>query len=147
MYYLSSCAHLGPSEARVKRPHEDKIIFSLVYRTLFFYTTCGKVNLGGHASLSELAQNLTLRTKCENSYFRHTYVRKFEFPHARQKGCALKIELSTRCIKKCCTIHVRERDSILCAFPPSLHSGVNMTQNENLFSRTRIVMYYLYSAT
>ena len=34
-----------PSEARVESSHEDKIIFSLEYRTLFFYTTCGKLNV------------------------------------------------------------------------------------------------------
>ena len=35
---LSSCGRLRPSEARVKRPHKDKITFSPVYRTLFFHT-------------------------------------------------------------------------------------------------------------
>ena len=32
------------------RPHEDKINFSLVYRTLFVDTTCEKLNFG-HAFL------------------------------------------------------------------------------------------------
>ena len=40
---LSSWGRLRPSEARVKRLHEDKITFSLVYRTQFFYTTCTKL--------------------------------------------------------------------------------------------------------
>ena len=49
---LSSWGRLRPSEARVKRPHEDKITFSLVYRTQFFYTTCTKPDLA-HALLFE----------------------------------------------------------------------------------------------
>ena len=40
---LSSWGRLRPSEARLKRPHEDKITFSLVYRTQFFYTNVYKV--------------------------------------------------------------------------------------------------------
>ena len=58
---LSSCKRLRPSEARVKRPHENKITFSLVYQILFFYTTCGKINLG-HASLFKRARKRTSRT-------------------------------------------------------------------------------------
>ena len=34
---LSSWGRLGPSEARVKSPYEDKITFSLVYRTQFYF--------------------------------------------------------------------------------------------------------------
>ena len=54
---------LRPSEARVERPHENKIIFSLVYRTLFFDTTCEKLN-SGHAFLLDPVQNRALRTEC-----------------------------------------------------------------------------------
>ena len=61
---LSSCRRLRPSEARVKRPHEDKITFSLAYRTQSFHTTCAKLDLA-HAVLSERAQSDTLRTECE----------------------------------------------------------------------------------
>ena len=57
---------LRPSEARVKRPHEDKITFSLEYRTLFFDTTCEKLNFG-HAFLLERVQNRALRMECEKS--------------------------------------------------------------------------------
>ena len=60
---LSSCGRLRPSEARVKRPHKDKITFSLLYRTLFCDTTCEKLNLG-HAFLLERVQNRALRTEC-----------------------------------------------------------------------------------
>ena len=60
---LSSCGRLQPSEARVKRPHEDKITFSLMYRTLFFDTTCEKLNLR-HVFLLERVRNRALRTDC-----------------------------------------------------------------------------------
>ena len=53
---VSSWGRLRPSEARVKRPHEDKITFSLAYRTQFFYTTCTKLDLT-HAVLFERAQS------------------------------------------------------------------------------------------
>ena len=39
----------------VKRPHKDKITFSLAYRTQFFYTSCTKLDLA-HAFLFERAQ-------------------------------------------------------------------------------------------
>ena len=65
---ISSCGRLRPSEARVKRPHEDKITFSLAYRTQFFYTTCIKLDLP-HAVLFEHAQSDTLRTECEKIIF------------------------------------------------------------------------------
>ena len=52
---LSSWGRLRPNEARVKSPHEDKITFSLVYRTQFFYTTCTKLDLA-HAFLFERVQ-------------------------------------------------------------------------------------------
>ena len=54
---LSSRKRLRPSEARVQRPHEDKIIFLLEYRTLFFDTTCEKLNLG-HAVLFDRARSV-----------------------------------------------------------------------------------------
>ena len=84
---------LRPSEARVKRPHEDKITFSLKYRTQFFDTTCGKVNFG-HAFLLERVQNRALRTECENiifSYYRaqssslrtHMRSQNVSFPHTQ----------------------------------------------------------------
>ena len=61
---LFSCRRLRPSEARVKRPHEDKITFSLAYRSQFFHTTCVKLDVA-HAALFERAQSVTLRTECE----------------------------------------------------------------------------------
>ena len=36
---------LRPSKASVERPHENKIPLSLEYRTQFFDSTCGKLNL------------------------------------------------------------------------------------------------------
>ena len=42
---LSSWGRLRPSEARVKSQREDKITFSLAYRTQFFHTTCAKLDL------------------------------------------------------------------------------------------------------
>ena len=60
---LSSCGRLRPSKARVKRAHEDKMTFSLVYRTLFFYTTCEKLNLG-HIFLLQHVRNQALHTEC-----------------------------------------------------------------------------------
>ena len=63
---LSSGGRLCPSEARVKRPREDKITFSLVYRTQFFYTTCTKLDLA-HAFLFERAQSVHL--ECEQILF------------------------------------------------------------------------------
>ena len=59
---------LRPSEARVKRSHEDKITFSLVYRTQFFYTTCTKLDLA-HTFLFERAQSGALRTEREKILF------------------------------------------------------------------------------
>ena len=53
---LTSWERLRPSEARVKRPHVDKITFSLVYRTQFFYTMFTKPDLA-HALLFERAQS------------------------------------------------------------------------------------------
>ena len=53
-----------PDEKGLIRPHEDKITFSLAYRTQFFDTTCRKLNLG-HAFLLERVQNRALRTECE----------------------------------------------------------------------------------
>ena len=52
----SSWGHLRPSEVMVKRPHEDKITLSLVYRTQSFYTTCTKRDLA-YAFLFELARS------------------------------------------------------------------------------------------
>ena len=49
---LFSWRRLRPSEARVKRPHEYKITFLLMYRTQFCYTTCTKLDLA-HAFLFE----------------------------------------------------------------------------------------------
>ena len=43
----------------MRRPHEDKITFSLVYRTQFFYTTCTKLDLA-HAFLFERAPSVHL---------------------------------------------------------------------------------------
>ena len=60
---------MRPSEARVKRPHEDKITFSLAYRTQFFPTTCAKLDLA-HVVLLERAQSDTLRTECEKIIFK-----------------------------------------------------------------------------
>ena len=65
---LSSWRRLRPSEPRVKRPHEDKITFSLAYWTQFFHTTCAKLDLA-HAVLLERPQSVTLRTECENNFF------------------------------------------------------------------------------
>ena len=65
---LSSWGRLRPSEARVKRPHEDKITFSLVYRTQFFYTPWTKLDLA-HAFLFERVRNRASRTECEKSFF------------------------------------------------------------------------------
>ena len=65
---LSSWGRLRPSEARLKRPHRDKITFSLAYRTQFFHTTCAKLDLA-HAVLFERAQSDTLRTECEKKVF------------------------------------------------------------------------------
>ena len=65
---LFSWGRLRTSEARVKRPHEDKITFSLAYRTQFFYTTCAKLDLA-HAVLLERAQSDTLRTEYEKQIF------------------------------------------------------------------------------
>ena len=48
---------LRPSEARVKRPLEDKITFSLAYRIQFFHTTCSKLHLA-HAVLFKRAQSV-----------------------------------------------------------------------------------------
>ena len=62
---LSPWGRLRPSEARVKRPHEDKITFSLAYRTQFFYT---KLDLA-HAFLFERAQSGALSTECEKINF------------------------------------------------------------------------------
>ena len=53
---LSSWGRLRPSEARVERTHEDKITFSLVYQTQFFYATCTKLD-AAHALLFERAQS------------------------------------------------------------------------------------------
>ena len=69
---LSSGGRLRPSEARVKRSHQDKITFSLVYRTQFFHTTCTKLDLT-HVFLFERAQSGALRTECENSYFKYKF--------------------------------------------------------------------------
>ena len=60
---LSSSGSLCPSEARLKRPRDDKITFSPVYRTLFFDMTCEKLNFG-HAFLLERVRNEALRTEC-----------------------------------------------------------------------------------
>ena len=46
-----------------KRPHKDKITFSLAYRKQFFDTTCGKLYLG-HAFLFKRVRNRALRTEC-----------------------------------------------------------------------------------
>ena len=64
---LSSCGRLRPSEARVKRPHEDKITFLLAYRTQFFHTTCAKLDLA-HAVLFERAQSGALRTESQKDF-------------------------------------------------------------------------------
>ena len=48
---------------------DGKITFSLVYRTLFFDTTCEKLDLG-HAFLLERVQNRALRTECEKIVLR-----------------------------------------------------------------------------
>ena len=64
---LSSWGRLRLGEARVKRPHVDKITFSLVYGTQFFYTTCTKLDLA-HAFLFERAQSFTLRTEYEKIF-------------------------------------------------------------------------------
>ena len=53
---------------RVKRPHEHKITFSFMYRTLFFDMTCKKLNFG-HTFWLECVQNWALRTECEKNYF------------------------------------------------------------------------------
>ena len=66
---LSSWGRLRASEARVEREHQDKITFSLVYRTQYFYTTCTKLDLA-HAFLFERAQNRTLRTECKKMHSR-----------------------------------------------------------------------------
>ena len=94
---LSSGGRLRPSEARVKRPHKDKITFSPVYRTLFFHTTCGKLNLGDaflfkRARMRTSALPSSLRsgvnfTRDKNLLF-NTPCGKFDFPHAWQKACA-----------------------------------------------------------
>ena len=65
---LSSCG-------RLKRPREDKITFSLVYRTLFFDTTCGKLNFE-HAFLFERARKQTSRTECAKIYIDASYGEK-----------------------------------------------------------------------
>ena len=65
---VSLCGRLRSSEARVKRPHEDKITFSLAHRKQFFYTTCAKLGLA-HAVLFQRTQSDTLRTKCEKISF------------------------------------------------------------------------------
>ena len=52
---LSSWRRWRSSEARVKMPHEDKMTFSLVYWTQFFYTTWTKLDLA-YAFLFERAQ-------------------------------------------------------------------------------------------
>ena len=66
----------------MKRPHEDKITFSLAYRTQFFHTSCAKLDLA-HAVLLERAQSDTLRTECEKKsslYDVNTYLNvKFAF--------------------------------------------------------------------
>ena len=62
---LTSWGRLCPSEARVKRPYEDKITFSPLYRTLFFHTTCGKLNVG-RASLFERARKRASRARRKN---------------------------------------------------------------------------------
>ena len=51
---LSSRGRLRPSQARVKRPHDDKITFSLAYLTQLFYTMYTKLYLA-HAVLFERA--------------------------------------------------------------------------------------------
>ena len=61
---LPSQGRLRPSEASVKRLHEDKITFLLVYRTQFFHTMCTELDLT-HAFLFEHAKVSTQRTECE----------------------------------------------------------------------------------
>ena len=65
---LSSWGRFCPSEARVKRPHGDKITFSHACRTQFFHTTCAKLDLA-HAVLFERARSVTWRTECETIMF------------------------------------------------------------------------------
>ena len=48
--------------------NEDKITFSLVYRTLFFDTTCEKQFDLGHAFLLDRVQNLFFDTTCEKQF-------------------------------------------------------------------------------
>ena len=59
----------------MKRPHEDKITFSLVYRTQFFYTTCTKLDLV-HAFLFEW----TLYARSEKKYI---FKVQLNSPHKR----------------------------------------------------------------
>ena len=79
---LSWCGHLRPSEARVKRPHEDKITFSLAYRTQFFDTTCGKFDLGhaffiracAKSSFAHGVLKSIVRYTCERWFYTHVIV-------------------------------------------------------------------------
>ena len=56
----------------MKRLHEEKITFSLAYRTQFFHTPCTKLDLV-HACLFERAQSGALRTECEKIILFHLY--------------------------------------------------------------------------
>ena len=60
---------MRPSEARVKRPHEDKITSSLAYRIQIFHTTCAKLDLA-HAVLFERAQSVHFAKECEKIIFK-----------------------------------------------------------------------------
>ena len=74
----------------MKRPHEDKITFSLAYRTQFFHTTCAQLDLA-HAVLLERAQSDTLRTECEKGFFRISLSQS-----TRARFCAFSASLYPR---------------------------------------------------
>ena len=126
-WFYSRGGRLHPSEPRL---HEDKIPFSLEYRTLFFGTMWEKLNFG-HAFLLERVQNRALRTECENNFF-HTPWASVHLAHARIKRHALNQALHMSYEKIVFDTRVRKWFYPLVVFSPSLRSGANVHHEDKI---------------
>ena len=74
-------------------------------------------------------------------FFQHS-VREVRFPTCLAKSVCSKSNFPHVVLKSYVRYMFGKEILVSCAFPPSLRSGVNITRDVNLLSRTCIVMYY-----
>ena len=89
----------------------------------------------------EIFFSIVLKKNIEKDSFQHS-VREVRFPTRLAKSVCSKSNFPHVVLKSYVRYMFGKKILVSCAFPPSLRSGVNITRDVNLLSRTCIVMYY-----